>query len=177
MWAVEILDAVLPARLDAYGIRPRDPEGLAGIPAAPFLHGGFGHLMANTAPFLVLGALVAFEGRRAFWRTTAVVVLIGGLGTWLLGAPHSVVVGASGVVFGYFAYVLARAWWSRRLAHMGVAVLVLLLYGGLLLGVLPGTPGVSWQGHLAGAAAGVVAARLGHGRHRQPAASGPMLRR
>lgn len=169
MWLAEIADALLPLRLDAYGIRPRTAEGLTGIPAAPLLHRGFGHLVANTVPFAVLGALVALEGRRAFWRTTATVVVVGGLGTWLLGAPRTVVIGASGVVFGYLTYVLARAWFSRRFSHIALAAVVTLLYGGLLLGVLPGTPGVSWQGHLAGAGAGVLAARLGHTRPRRTA--------
>lgn len=164
MWLAEIADTLLPLRLDAFGIRPRTAEGLTGIPAAPLLHRGFGHLVANTVPFAVLGALVALEGRRAFWRTTAVVVIVGGLGTWLLGAPRTVVVGASGLVFGYLSYLLARAWFSRRLAHVALAGVVALVYGGLLLGVLPGAPGVSWQGHLAGAVAGVLAARLGHRR-------------
>ncbi|CAN5342520.1 hypothetical protein BH20ACT5_BH20ACT5_12410 [soil metagenome] len=164
MWVLEIIDAVSRANLDSYGIRPRSADGLTGIVLAPLLHAGFGHLLANTVPFFVLGVLVAAEGHRRFWRTTAVVVALGGLGTWLLGDPSTVVIGASSLVFGYLTYLLARAFWSRRPTYALIAVLVLVLYGGLLLGVLPGTPGVSWQGHLSGALAGVVAARLGHGR-------------
>lgn len=166
MWLVEVADAVLPANLDAYGIRPRSADGLTGVALAPLLHVGFGHLLANTVPFLVLGVLVAADGSRVFWRATAVVVLLGGLGAWLIGDPGTVIVGASSLVFGYLTFLLARAFWARRPAYAVVAVLVLFLYGGLLLGVLPGTPGVSWQGHLTGALAGVVAARLLHGQRR-----------
>lgn len=168
MWLLEIVDAVLPANLDGYGIRPRSAEGLTGIALAPLLHAGFGHLLANTVPFFVLGLLVAADGGRTFWRTTAIVVLLGGLGAWLIGNPGTVIVGASSLVFGYLTYLLGRAFWARRPAYAVVALLVLLVYGGLLLGVLPGTPGVSWQGHLTGALAGVAAARLAHGRHPAP---------
>lgn len=172
MWLIELVDILVPAQLDYLGIRPRDPEGLLGIPAAPLLHAGLAHLLANTVPFLVLGALVAIEGRATFWRVTLVVVALGGLGTWLVSPAHSVVVGASGVVFGYLTYVVARAWFSRRLWHVAVAVLVVLLYGGLAFGVLPGRPGVSWQGHLMGALAGIVAARWLHVRRRAAADAG-----
>jgi membrane associated rhomboid family serine protease len=166
MWVAEILDAVLPLDLDAYGIRPQDTDGLAGIVLSPFLHAGFGHLLANTVPFFILGALVAADGRARFWRATVIIAVLGGLGTWLIGAPQTIVVGASGVVFGYLTYLLARAYYVRRALDVVIALVVLLVYGGLLLGVLPGVPGVSWQAHLMGAVAGVVAARVLRTRRR-----------
>ena len=159
MWALEILDLVLPADLDQYGIKARDGEGLTGIVLSPLLHHGFAHLFANSLPFLVLGALVAAGGRRRFWMATAIITVVGGLGTWLISPEQSVTVGASGVVFGYLTYLLSRAIFARRAVDMIVAVIVFLLYGTLLFGVLPGLPGVSWQAHLMGAVAGIVAAR------------------
>ena len=172
MWLIEVVDLVLPADLDRYGIRARDAEGLTGIALSPLLHHGFGHLLANSLPFLVLGALVAVGGRRRFWEATLIITIVGGLGTWLISPENSVTVGVSGVVFGYLTYLLARALIARRAVDVIVAVVVLFLYGTLLVGVLPGVPGVSWQAHLMGAGAGIVAARrLSAGRRADQAFS------
>jgi membrane associated rhomboid family serine protease len=159
MWALEILDVLLPTDLDQYGIKAREADGLIGILISPLLHHGFAHLLANSVPLVLLGALVAVGGRRRFWEVTAIITVVGGLGTWLISPDHSVTVGASGVVFGYLTYLVARAIFARRAVDVIVAVVVVLLYGTLLIGVLPGVPGVSWQAHLMGAVAGVVAAR------------------
>ncbi|HEV2813230.1 MAG TPA: rhomboid family intramembrane serine protease [Solirubrobacteraceae bacterium] len=163
MWAVEIVD-VIAFDLDSHGIEPRQTDGLPGILFAPFLHGGFGHLIGNTIPFLVLGFAIAVSGLVRVAAVTAVVVVVGGLGTWLVGPDNTVHIGASGVVFGYATYLTSRAFWTRRLIDVGVAVLVLGVYGTTLLFGLVPTPGVSWQGHLFGAVGGVVAARLVHPR-------------
>jgi len=159
MWVLELFDVLLPTDLDQYGIRAREAEGLTGIALSPLLHHGFGHVLANSVPFVVLGALVAAGGRRRFWEVTLIITVVGGLGTWLISPENSVTVGASGVIFGYFTYLLARAIFARRAVDVIVAGVVVVLYGTLLLGVLPGVPGVSWQAHLMGAVAGVVAAR------------------
>ncbi|HEX2085672.1 MAG TPA: rhomboid family intramembrane serine protease [Solirubrobacteraceae bacterium] len=159
MWAVEIADAIA-FDLDRHGIEPREPDGLLGILFAPFLHGGFGHLIGNTFPFLVLGAAIALGGLARLAAVTAVVALVGGLGTWLAGPEDTVHIGASGVVFGYAAYLVVRFLYSRRLLDLAVGLLVVAVFGTtLLVGLVP-TPGVSWQGHLFGAIGGVVAARL-----------------
>lgn len=157
MWAVEIVDVVLPQQLDVYGIRPLDREGLVGIAAAPFLHAGFAHLIANTGAFIVLGVLVAALSRRP-WTVTVGVALISGIGVWLVGVPGTVHVGASGLVYGYAAFLVAWGVLTRRVVSILVAVAVVLLYGGLVWGVLPTQSGVSWQGHLFGAVGGVVVA-------------------
>ena len=171
MWAVEIADAIA-FDLDRHGIAPRDTDGLDGILWAPFLHDGFGHLTGNTLPFLVLGAGIALGGLARVAAVTAVVIVVGGLGTWLTGPENTIHIGASGVVFGYAAYLVTRFVWTRRALDAGVALIVLAVYGTtLLVGLVP-TPGVSWQGHLFGAVGGVVAARLVHAR-RQPAAAPP----
>ena len=164
MWVLEILDAALGGDLDRHGIEPREVDGLDGILFSPFLHGGFGHLIGNTIPFLMLGALIALGGAARVLAVTAVVVVVGGIGTWVTGPDGSVHIGASGVVFGYAAYLISRFYYTRNLLHLGAGVAVVLVWGTtLLIGFVP-TPGVSWQGHFFGAVGGVVAARLVHRR-------------
>lgn len=159
VWLVEIIDQlVLNSALDRLGIVPRQLGGLRGIIFAPFLHGGFSHLLANTVPFLILGFLVYSRNPRRFLHITALIILIAGLGTWLVASANTVHIGASGVVFGYFAYLLVSAYHERSFAAIVLAILVLVFYGGLLFGVLPQGGGISWQGHLFGFVGGVMAA-------------------
>ena len=156
-WLAELVDAVVPGSFDQYGIRPRSLDGLTGIVLAPFLHVGFAHLIANTMAFLLLGAVVAWT-TRAFWPVTIGVVLLGGLGVWLFAPPNTVTVGASGLIYGYAAFLVAWGVLARRLLAFVVAVVVAFVYWSLLFGVLPGQPGISWQGHLFGMIAGVLMA-------------------
>lgn len=159
MWLSEAVDAVV-GRLDALGIEPRTADGLWGVLFAPFLHAGFGHLIANTVPFLVLGAVLALSGLRRVVLVTLVVALASGLGTWLVAPAGTLHVGASGVVFGYATYLLARGLFDRRWYYLLTGLLVALVQGGsLLFGLLP-RDGISWQGHLFGALGGLLAARL-----------------
>ncbi|MEV0086800.1 rhomboid family intramembrane serine protease [Saccharopolyspora sp. NPDC050642] len=160
LYGIEFYDVATPASsLDAYGIEPRDVDGLGGIVWAPLLHAGWGHLWANTLPFLVLGWLVLAGGLRQFIAVTATVWIVGGIGTWLVGAP-GVHVGASGVIFGWMVYLLLRGFFQRSFAQILVAVVLFFYWGGMLWGVLPGQPGISWEGHLFGALGGVLAAWL-----------------
>jgi len=168
MWAVEVVD-LAAGNLDANGIRPRDEEGLAGVLFAPFLHAGFGHLLANTVPLVMLGAVIALGGLARLAAVTGVVALVAGLGTWLVAPENTVHVGASGVVFGYVSYLVARGLLSRSALHLAVGVVVAVVWGGTVVGGLLPEAGVSWQGHLFGAVGGVVAARL---LHAQRSASG-----
>lgn len=167
LYVVEAVDTVLGNRLDAQGVRPGDPDGLSGIAFAPLLHGGWTHLAANTVPLLVLGYLVLLSGITRWLVVTSVVWLVGGMGTWLTGQPGTVHIGASTVVFGWMTYLIVRGIFSRSPGQVVVGVLVLIVYGGALWGVLPGQQGVSWQGHLFGAAAGVLAARWLAARDRE----------
>ena len=160
MWAVEILDLLPFIHLDRFGIRPRSVAGLAGIVCAPFLHAGFAHLAANSFPFVILGGIVLLGGRRVFWSVTLFVTLTGGLGVWLFAGRFTNHIGASGLIFGYLGFLLARGFFEKSLPWMLAALATLLAYGGLLFGVLPIHAGVSWQGHLFGFLAGVGAARL-----------------
>jgi membrane associated rhomboid family serine protease len=150
MWVLEVLDTLLGNSLDQYGIRPRDVDGLLGIAASPFLHGGFGHLVSNTIPFAVLGFLTMVHGMATWWRVTLLTALLGGLLVWLVGGAGSVHIGASGVIFGYFGFLLAMGLFERSAKAILIAVLVGLGYGGLIFGVLPAERGVSWEGHLFG---------------------------
>ena len=163
MWAVETVD-IVAGNLDSAGIHPRDPEGLVGIAASPFLHAGFGHLIGNTIPFIVLGAAIAVGGLMRTLLVTGIVMVVGGLGTWLTAPSNTVVIGASGLVFGFATYLVARGAYTRTPWHIAGGLVVLAIYGWtLLVGLVP-TPGVSWQGHLFGAVGGVVAARVVHRR-------------
>jgi len=161
MWLVEAID-VAAGNLDSAGIHPRDAEGLAGIAASPFLHAGFGHLIGNTIPFLVLGMAIAVGGLIRTLAVVGIVAVIGGVGTWLTAPSYTVVIGASGLVFGFATYLVARGAYSRTPWHIAGGLVVLVIYGStLLVGLVP-TPGVSWQGHLFGGVGGLVAARALH---------------
>ena len=160
MWAVGMLNLLFDYRLSDYGVIPRTAKGLVGIPLMPFLHGSFDHLVVNTMPALVLGGLVAIQGSRKFLTATVFITLAGGAALWIVGRG-AIHVGASGLIFGYFGYLIARAWYTRSFVSIVVAVLVTVVYGGILLGVLPFfQEGVSWEGHLTGLVAGALAARI-----------------
>lgn len=160
MWAIEIVDAVVfHGGLDRFGIHPRTLFGLLGIFFAPFLHGGFGHLIANTVPLIVLGLIIMQRRKRDLVYVSAASALVGGLGVWLIGSASSVHIGASILVFGYLGYLLSRGYFERRFWPIVGSIAVFLLYGGALFGVLPGQAGISWEGHLFGLLGGVLAAR------------------
>ncbi|MEV4097147.1 rhomboid family intramembrane serine protease [Streptosporangium saharense] len=158
MWAIEVADYVLPADFDAYGIRSWDVEGLGGIFLAPFLHAGFGHLMANSLPLLVLGFLAALRGIGRFLLASLIIIVVSGLGVWFTSSPYVVTVGASGLVFGYFGFVVARGLFDRRALDILIGIGVAVAYYSIIWGVLPGEAGISWQGHLFGLVGGVLAA-------------------
>ena len=161
MWVVEIIDQVSSGNLDQYGIKPHEADGLfPGIVSAPFLHAGFGHLEGNTVPFLLLGGAIALSGLRKVVLATLVIAFVGGLGVWLFAPSGTDHIGASGLVFGYAAYLIARGLFSRSMVHLVVGVLVIGVYGTTLLFGLAPRDGISWQGHLFGAVGGVVAARV-----------------
>ncbi|MCU1688474.1 MAG: Rhomboid family protein [Jatrophihabitantaceae bacterium] len=164
LWAIEAVDLATDHRLLAYGIRPRRLDGLDGVVFSPFLHAGVGHLVGNSVPFVLLGWIVLVSGVRQWAIATAIIVLLGGLGTWLI-APSGLVVGASGVVMGWLGYLLGRAYFARSLIAIAAAIVTVLFFGTLLWGLLPTVRhGVSWQGHLCGFAAGVAAAWFLHAR-------------
>jgi membrane associated rhomboid family serine protease len=168
LYLVEVIDLLTDHSLDGNGIRPQTPDGLWGIIFAPVLHANWQHLAANTVPLLVLGFLMTLAGISRFVWATAIIWILGGFGTWLIGNLGSTCgptdhIGASGLIFGYLAFLLVFGVFVRRVWDIIIGLVVLFLYGGVLLGAMPvlhQCGGVSWQGHLSGAVAGVVAAYL-----------------
>jgi membrane associated rhomboid family serine protease len=158
MWVLEVADYLADHRLDEYGIRAHEVGDLPQIFSAPFLHADFAHMMANSLPFLVLGFFAAARGLSKFVVMNLLVIVVGGAGVWLTGPSGGETLGASILVFGYFGYLLGRGVFERHVADIAIAVAVVLLYGTMILGVLPSTPGISWQGHLFGMIGGVLAA-------------------
>ena len=162
MWVLEIVDtAVLDDRLQGNGIRPRTGDGLDGILWAPFLHGGFPHLISNTIPFAILSALALTGGLRRYLAASALIIAIGGAMVWAFAiGSNENHIGASGWVFGLFGFLIAAAWFEKRPLSILVAIAALFIYGStILFGFVP-RPGLSWEGHLFGFVAGVIAARL-----------------
>ncbi len=170
LYFVELVDVVLVTTdLDRNGIVARSVDGLDGIAWAPLLHAGWGHLLANTVPVMVF-AFLAMSGGLARWiGVTLTIWLTAGIGVWFTAPPGTVTVGASGLAFGWLAFLLVRGLFTRSLRQLALGVVLFLLWGGMLWGVLPGAPGVSWQGHLFGAVGGVLAAWV-VGRADRPAA-------
>ena len=173
LYVVELADTLLNHRLDQEGVEPQQTDGLLGILFAPLLHGSWEHLFGNTVPLLVLGFLVLLSGVRLWLQVTAIVWMVGGLGTWLVAPPNTIHLGASVLIFGWLVFLLLRGFVSRRIGQIVLGLLILFLYGGILWGVLPGQPGISWQGHLFGAIGGAIAA-LVLSERRQP--SGDLIR-
>lgn len=160
LWAVQVVNWIFGYGLNpAFGLIPRHVSGLDGVIAMPLLHGSFAHLMANTPPLLVMGGLLVATTTRALLAVNAVVIGLGGGLVWLFGSS-AIHIGASGLVFGWFGFLVARGLVDRSPITLGAALVVGVLYGSLLWGVFPGQPGVSWEAHLFGALAGAAAAFL-----------------
>jgi membrane associated rhomboid family serine protease len=167
LWVLEAIDVVAGHRLDGFGIVPRKPAELLDIVPSAFTHFGFDHVASNSLPLLVLGFIAALRGIARFLLVSLTVIVIGGLGVWLIAPAHTNTAGASGLIFGLFGYLLIRGFVDRRALDIVVGLIVGVLYGSILWGVLPTATGVSWQGHLFGLIGGVAAAFLF--RERTPA--------
>jgi membrane associated rhomboid family serine protease len=160
MWVIEVINTLDGNALDSDGIYARNFGRLWGILTSPFIHASFAHLISNTVPFVFMGLIIALRGAARVAAVTAIVIVIGGLGTWLISPSGAVTIGASGVVFGYATYLLARGLFNRSLLEVLTGVVVGAVWGGALLTSLVPHYGVSWQAHLSGAIAGVIAAWL-----------------
>ncbi|MFD9356913.1 rhomboid family intramembrane serine protease [Streptomyces sp. NPDC060031] len=159
LWLIQAVDLATGHALVAYGIAAREADGLTGIPLAPFLHFGFDHTASNSVPLLVLGFVAALGGIRRFLAVCALIIAADGAGVWLFSPSHSITVGASGLVFGLFGYLVVRGFVERKALGVAVGLAVAAVWGGtIFLGVLPTDSGVSWQAHLFGLAAGVATA-------------------
>jgi membrane associated rhomboid family serine protease len=156
IWGVQIINWALGYRLSVdYGIHTRDPGDVTGLFTAPLLHLSWAHLEGNSGPLFIFGFLAAFRGVRRFWVLTALVAIVSGAGAWLASAPHTVTAGASGVVFGYFGYVIVRGFFDRHRIDIVVGMVMALCFAYQFAVLLP-QKGVSWQGHVFGFAAGIA---------------------
>ncbi|MFZ0043846.1 MAG: rhomboid family intramembrane serine protease, partial [Solirubrobacteraceae bacterium] len=169
MWFVELLNVIDGGGLDSEGgIYPRNVGHLWAIFTSPFLHENFyPHLVDNTIPLLFMGAIIALRGAGRLALVTLVVIVIGGVGTWLIAPANTDTFGASGLVFGYATYLFARGLFDRSVLEILTGAVVGVVWGGVLLSSVVPQPGVSWQGHVCGAVGGVVAAWLLAGRAAQ----------
>jgi membrane associated rhomboid family serine protease len=173
MWLIVIVNAFLDHRLLRFGIKPREVDGLPGVVLSPFLHANAGHLLANTLPFAVLGWLMLISGLRYFTIVTLSVVVVAGLIDWATGPSGTVIVGASGIIFGWLGYLLGRAWFGRQLKWIAIAVAVAAGFSSMFAGLLPKLhSNVFWGGHVAGFLVGVLIAAILHRRSAAARASG-----
>jgi membrane associated rhomboid family serine protease len=173
LFAIELIDRATGHRLDSTGgIRPHHISGLDGIVFAPFLHAGFPHLYANSVPLILTGTFVLATGVKRFLGVTVFIAVVSGLGVWLTGDPNKVVIGASGVIFGYLGFLLVRGIVERSWWGIGVGLLIALLYGTQISGVLPTEGPISWQAHLFGFIGGIAAAILFRRRRARADVSG-----
>jgi membrane associated rhomboid family serine protease len=153
----------------AGGIIPRHIDGLDGVLFSPFLHAGWDHLYGNAVPLILVGTFALAGGAKRFIWSTALIMLISGLGVWFVGDSRSVVVGASGVIFGYLGLLFTRGFVERSWWNLGVSAFIGLLYWYQIYNVLPTDQPISWQGHLLGLLGGAIAAILFRRRRPQPA--------
>lgn len=158
IWAMHLINGLLfGGVLIFFGIHPLDLSSIWHIFTSPLLHADFGHLISNTVPGAVFSFLIGMSGKRVWWEVLAFVVIVGGLGTWLLGGVGTNHIGASGLIYGWLGYLLARGIFNRDFKQFLMGVVLAITYSGLFWGLLPVQPGVSWQGHLFGALGGIAA--------------------
>lgn len=156
LWVVQVVNWITGYSLNpTFGLIPRYLSGLDGVIAMPFLHGSFAQLMANTPPLLVMGGLLVATTTQALLPVNAIAIGLGGALVWLFGSS-AIHIGASGLVFGWFGFLMTRGFVDRSLITLSAALVVGVLYGSILWGVLPGQPGVSWEAHLFGAVLGAA---------------------
>ncbi|MGH2883788.1 MAG: rhomboid family intramembrane serine protease [Solirubrobacteraceae bacterium] len=172
MWFIEAINTLDGNHLDSDGILPRSIDHVWGIFTAPFIHASWQHLIANTVPFVFMGVIIALQGAKRFALVTVIVIVVGGIGTWLVSPAHTsagvpiYTIGASGVVFGYATYLFTRGFFNRNILELLIGLVVGVIWGGALYSSVVPHTGVSWQGHVCGAIGGVVAAYLLRNEHR-----------
>ena len=159
IWLVHIIQWLIPGNFHQYGILPRTLSGLLQIPLAPFIHGSLFHIIANTLPLLGLGILIHLKKHAMFWELSVISVILGGLGTWLIGSNSSHI-GASGLVLSLWSFIFADAFYRRSIKALSIAFITMIFYGGLIFSVFDLRPNISWAGHMSGIVAGIIVAWL-----------------
>lgn len=157
IWAVHVVNILLSGALVWFGIHPLDLSSIWHIFTSPLIHGSISHIVSNSVPGAIFVFLVALSGRRAFWEVTLIVAILGGLGTWFIGGVGTSHVGASGLIYGWLSYLIVRGLFNRSASQVALGLVLAISYSGLIWGVLPTEPGVSWQAHLCGGIAGLLA--------------------
>jgi len=157
LWLIELYNSSVGHSLGVWGIHPRTVDGLFGILVWPLLHANMSHLIANTLPFAILSWFILLRGFREYILVTIGITLLAGLATWLF-ARSAIHIGASGLIFGYFGFLVAAAWYEKSLSSFVFAFLTVFLYGGIVWGIFPQGPQVSWEGHFFGLVAGIILA-------------------
>ncbi len=158
MWVVELSETLMGANFSEWGVHPRDPAHLYGILVSPFLHGQWDHIFSNSLPFIVLSGILFLVFRKVSYIVFLYIYLVSGLAVWLMARTDSVHIGASGLVYGLFGFVFFSGIFRRDIKSIGVSLVVGFFYGGMVWGVLPNQPGVSWESHLFGLLAGLLLA-------------------
>jgi len=159
LWALNIINYLLKYRLNIFGIYPRHVFGLIGIPVSPFLHGDFNHLMFNTLPLFALANFILLQGRTVFYYVSAIIILVSGILVWLFGR-RGLHIGASGLIMGYFGYLLINAYFQGTWLAIMLAIVCIYYFGGLIIHLFPTKERVSWEGHVFGFAAGILASYM-----------------
>lgn len=157
MWGLFLLEWILPINFGMFHLTPRTLSSLPGILTFNVLHHGLWHIIANSLPFVILGCVIQLYGRKTYWFATAVICLVGGLGAWLFSADGRIA-GASGLVFGYWSFLLSSAYFLRSLKALAIAFVVFIFYGSMFFGLLDMRSHISWAGHFWGLIGGIVAA-------------------
>ena len=154
MWIVEISEQVLGVSFSRLGVLPRSPNGVAGIFLSPFLHGEWKHIVSNSLPFFVLSSILFLAYRNMSYVVFISIYVLTGLFVWLLARGGTYHIGASGLVYGLFGFIFFSGIFRMDLKSIGISLIVAFFYGGMVYGVFPGQPGISWESHLLGAVAG-----------------------
>ena len=157
MWIVFWVEVKFGVDFTSWGVRPREPLGLRGILFSPFIHSGLTHLFHNTVPLLVLTVALFYFYQKIAWRTLFWIVILSGLGTWLIGRP-SYHIGMSGVIYALVSFLFFKGIIAKHFRLIAVSLVVVFLYGSLIWGTLPLDEKISWEGHLSGFLIGGVLA-------------------
>ena len=166
MLLVQIANEITGGALRIFGIYPREPTSLIFIFTAPFVHGNWLHFANNAIGFLIFSSICLVRGKRFYWQSSLLIITAGGFLVWLFGRP-AIHIGASGWIFGLWSLTIALAWFEKSVTNFLIAFGVILLYGGMIAGVLPSQPGISFEGHAFGALSGILAAAIYGRRYRR----------